>query len=150
MKGRLKIFVIAIFKSILLALFLVSVADSAGLNLAVPEKLQEHSQWCWAGSSQSVLEYYDSVEAQCTIANFACGRSDCCGPYAYNVNNTCNQPKSFITIQNILTHWGLQSTVQSGALSWDTCVSEINAGRLFIIGIDYNTGGRALCCRTRV
>jgi len=139
--GRIKAFVITFFSAGLLVLFFVPTTWSADLGLSVPEKTQVLNQWCWAGSDQAILEYYGTVQAQCTIANWALGRSDCCGPYVYNVVNQCNQaiPMSGASrsIQGILTHWGVNSVEQSGALSQTTIVSEINAGRPFVIGFRY-------------
>jgi PKD repeat protein len=38
--------------------------------LDVPECTQEYDQWCWAGSSWSVLQYYGNDFQQCEIAEY--------------------------------------------------------------------------------
>lgn len=62
---------------ILLFVFLVffpMVQFSQVLN--VPECTQEYDQWCWAGSSWSVLQYYGNDFAQCEIAEYTRNTSE--------------------------------------------------------------------------
>ncbi len=62
--------------------------------LRVPETIQEQDQWCWAGVSSCVLEYYGLNISQCTIAEYTrqvatwhnFGTVNCC----VNPNLGCN------------------------------------------------------------
>ena len=40
---------------------------------------QETTNWCWATSAQTVLEYHKEIKGQCDWVNGALSRSDCCG-----------------------------------------------------------------------
>ena len=73
---------------LVLATFSVSYADYIIYN--VPERIQEHSMWCWDASSQSMINYYDYSPTQCSIANWAFSRSDCCGNSTFRWNHSCN------------------------------------------------------------
>lgn len=44
-----------------------------GLILNCPQKYQESNNWCWAGTSQSVLSYYGAFITQSNIADFGTG-----------------------------------------------------------------------------
>jgi len=132
----------------ILMLFLVllpAARTGAGAVLDVPERIQEHSQWCWAGSSRAVLNYYGQTPTQCQIANWAWGRGDCCGNTDFYWNHACNQPNSMFgaagSLQDILSHWGVNSTARYYALSQVTVTSEINAGRPFVIRWGWSSGG---------
>ena len=119
----------------------------------MPQKTQEHSNWCWAGSSQSVLAYYLTTVAQCDIANYAWGRSDCCGNTDYNWSNTdCNHANYMWgptsengtpggSLQGILEHWGVGNEPIYQPVSWDTAISEINAYRPFVIRFGWKDAG---------
>ena len=122
---------------------------------------QEHSQWCWAGSSQAILLYYGTTVSQCTIANFASGypenpaRPDCCAESSYWTDNNllsgCNYwnwiwgsstwgvPNA--SLQGILEHWGVASAALSSSVSAATVVSEIDAGRPMIMRFGWKTNG---------
>ena len=127
------------------AFFLVlSAADAHGANREIlfDATIQEHSNWCWAASSAAVLDnaYYTSV-SQCTIANYAWNRSDCCGNSTYDWSHACNQVNDVSAIQRILSHWSVASTAYSWAISQSACVSEINAGRPFVFRWAWDGGG---------
>jgi hypothetical protein len=118
---------------------------NADTTIAVPNTPQEHSQWCWAGTSDAVLAYYEHVVGQGAIANWAWGRSDCDGNTEFDWNNTCNRPNDMYgtsgSLQGILSHWGVTSNARAYALSQTTCVDEINAGRPFVMRFGWTKGG---------
>jgi PKD repeat protein len=114
--------------------------------LSVPEIAQEHSQWCWVGSSQAVLAYYNSTNypTQCEIANWAWGFNDCCGDPVFDSNSACNQANYMWgngSLQAILTNWGVNSHVVQSFLAEDTARSELDAGRPFVIFFAWTDGG---------
>jgi hypothetical protein len=57
------------FSLILSLLFLLPNKSNSQI-LDVPQKDQEESQWCWAATSQAVLEYYDTIKTQSEIAEY--------------------------------------------------------------------------------
>jgi len=134
--------------TVVLAVSLFVILGSSPLQgavLSVPERIQEHSQWCWAGSSQGILYYYGSYPSQCAIANWAWSRGDCCGNTDFYWSHACNQPNSMYgasgDLQDILSHWGVSSTAYASALSEVTVNTEINAGRPFVIRWGWDGGG---------
>lgn len=113
--------------------------------LNVPLVTQEHSQWCWAGSSKALLSFYNHNPSQCQIVNWAYGLNYACGNTNFNWNSNANQPNSMYgsggSVQNILAHWGVPNTAYSYASSWNTVVSDINANRPFVIRYGWTNGG---------
>jgi len=116
---------------------------------AFPEMFQEHGNWCWAGTSEAVIEYYGTSVTQCAIANWSWGRSDCCGNTDLYWSHPCNQPQWNYgrsgSSQDILQNWGVNSNGLATYLLWPTAVSEINAGRPFVMRFAWiPEGGHAL------
>jgi hypothetical protein len=142
MKKRSSYILKRILSAILLSLFFSS-SSFADAVLSVPERFQEHSQWCWAGSAKGVLDYYGHVVAQCTMANWSWSRSDCCGNTDFNWDHACNQPNNMFGtgLQGILTHWGVNSNACYYALTESTVRSEIDAGRPFVMRFGWTSGG---------
>ena len=118
---------------------------AADALLGVPETAQEHSQWCWAGSSKAVLDYYGAAVTQCEIANYAWGRSDCCGNSTFKWNSVCNEPNSMYgasgSLQDILTNWGVASTARADCLSRPEFVSQIDSVMPFVMRFGWTSGG---------
>ncbi len=144
MMKNMKTFLIGYLSSFLLILLLTSTAVGASKVLNVPEITQEHDNWCWDASSDAVLEYYGTGVAQCDIANWAWQRSDCCGNTVYGWQHQCNEQNYmygyFGSIQNILLNWNVSSN-RTTALSQAASVSEIDAGRPFVIRFEWTSGG---------
>jgi len=129
--------------AVLLAFPIISAADDV---LYLPESIQEHSQWCWAGSSQAVLQHYGAYVEQCEIVNWAFGSSSCCGNTDfYWTDTSCNNWNYMYgvtgSLQDILTHWGVNSSSMATYLSKSSCVSEIDAGRPFVMRFGWTSGG---------
>ncbi len=58
-----------------------SLCDSQGkLKDEVRPYNQETTNWCWATSAQTVLEFHKEIKGQCDWVNGALSRRDCCGP----------------------------------------------------------------------
>jgi hypothetical protein len=144
MMRDIRTFLIEVFSSFLFTLLLTPAADSANMVLNVPETAQEHSNWCWDASSNAVLEYYGTGVAQCDIAKWAWQRSDCCGNTTFAWSHACNQQNYMYgisgSVQDILSNWNVSSNA-TAALSQATSVSEINAGRPFVIRFEWTFGG---------
>jgi hypothetical protein len=116
-----------------------------GRTLNIPLVVQEHSQWCWAGSSKAVLNYYAKTPSQCQIVNWAYGLNYACGNTSFNWNSGANQPNSMYgtagSVQNILKHWGVPNNAYAVASSWNTVVNDISANRPFVIRYGWTGGG---------
>jgi len=110
--------------------------------LSVPAKRQEQTQWCWAGCAQMVLAYYGTNAAQCDMANFAWGRSDCC---ANPSSSNCNLPNAMYgtsgSLQSILSNWGVNSTPQASNQSFNDVQSQINSNWPLIARWGWTGGG---------
>lgn len=120
--------------SIMVFLFAgVSDLSAQGNYLNVPLVTQEHSQWCWDASSLCIIKYKGGNTSQCTIANYAFNRSDCCGNSYFNWYHSCNQPNTTSAMVSVLSAWGVSAS-STGSLSWSSIQSQINANRPFIIG----------------
>jgi hypothetical protein len=118
--------------------------------LNVPEVIQEKNQWCWAGVSKCILDYYGYPVEQCQIAEYArqvitwhnFGNTDCC----INPNLGCNYwnynwsyPGS---IQDILIHFGdIQNYGKGSSLSLSEISSELSSERPFVIRWGWYSGG---------
>lgn len=118
--------------------------------LPVPLQHQEQSNWCWAGTSQGILGYFGNNVAQCTIANWALSRTDCCNTPVIPAG--CNIPLSMYgtagndSIQSVLQNFGTITTIgQNSVLTPANMVTEMNAGRPFMIRWQWlpNTTGAA-------
>jgi hypothetical protein len=120
-----------------------------GQVLNTPEIIQEQDQWCWAGVSKSILDYYGYHPSQCEIAEYArnvitwrnFGSVNCC----LNPNSGCNYwnynwgyPGS---IQDILVHFGNIQNSGTGTISLAQIATQINAGRPIVVRWGWNSGG---------
>jgi hypothetical protein len=130
-------------------LILLALPTSAQI-LPVPEVFQEQTNWCWAGTSQAVLQYYGDFDTrQCDIANFArinngWGNADCCFPPQAS-GSICNQANNIITgagsIRNILIDWGITNTAYYRELTQAEIETAIGERRPFIMRFGWTTGG---------
>ncbi len=124
--------------------------------LSVKETFQEQDQWCWAGTSCCVLDYYGTTLAQCVIADYArtritwrdFGNVDCCVQPSGRCNYWNYSWGADGSIEDILQHWGVSdATFGSGSsgepdpLSLDTVRTEIAAKRPFIFRWGWDGGG---------
>lgn len=129
--------------------FILSVAAQTAFAqskyLNVPFVQQEHSQWCWAGTSKSILNFYNKTPSQCQIVNWAYGLNYACGNTTFDWNSAANQPNGMYgsngSVQNILNYWGVPNTAYSTASSWNSVVYDVNNNRPFVIRYGWTNGG---------
>lgn len=144
MKNQARTLVPAVLFAICLTVLAVD-AQAGYRYLNVGERIQEHSQWCWAGTSQCVLNYRSKTPSQCAIANYAWSRTDCCGNSTFNWNHRCNQPNGMYgssgTIQYILSYWGVSSYGSATYLTWSGLNTEVNGNRPFVMRFGWSSGG---------
>jgi len=139
---------------ILIVLFFTPAVGTAGTVLTFPLNTQEHSRWCWAAASQSVLSYYGTNVLQCRIVDYdlgytdsgssSCTATDSDGDWEddFDVDLPYNTGvPSLADIQKILANWGISSMETGSYLDQKTCASEITAGRPFPIALYWAIGG---------
>lgn len=135
-----------LFAVVLSSLSSLAMAGSGYKYLDLTEEMQQHSNWCWAASSVDVLKFYGKTgSSQCGVVNWAYGRSDACTSAPFNWNSYANTSNSMYgsnsSIQGILRNGGVNSTGYAYASSWNTVVSDVNAGRPFVMRFGWYGGG---------
>ncbi len=130
-------------------LLLCGPAIALSTILDVPVVIQEQSQWCWAGVSAAVIRAKGTPIEQCTIAEYArvratwhdFGSVDCCEDPSQGCNYWNYAWGANGSIQDILSHWGINNYGIGAALTLSTVESEINANRPFVIRWGWDSGG---------
>ncbi len=136
--------------SLIFGIALIANVQSKAQVLNVNEIFQEQDQWCWAGVSACVLDYYSVPTPQCEIAEYtrtvatwhSFGTTDCCD----NAGLGCNYwnynwgyPGS---IQDILVHFAfLANNGVGSSLSLSDINTNIQANRLFVTRWAWTSGG---------
>ncbi|MEI7743624.1 MAG: papain-like cysteine protease family protein [Chloroflexota bacterium] len=115
---------------------------AATINVALnaPITGQQQSQWCWAASTKSAVQYIFGISySQCQQANDRFNRSDCCtNPSSTN----CNQSSPLADVGNYLaSKKGINSTHEWSSLSWSQAKSELGtARRPFLVRYGWDGG----------
>ncbi|MCK4766605.1 MAG: hypothetical protein KAW12_30715 [Candidatus Aminicenantes bacterium] len=135
-------------------LFLIAVLCLMGtsfltsdVTLNVPECIQEHSNWCWAGASQALLYHYEQYPTQCVISNYAWSKTTCCGEGDfYDRLQGCNKANWLYgndgSIEGILANWGVSTSLADEVyLTWNECVTELDNSQPFVIRVGWTSGG---------
>ncbi|MGG1660703.1 papain-like cysteine protease family protein [Brevibacillus sp. NRS-1366] len=98
-------------------------------SLGVPDVQQEETNWCWAGSSISVLGYNDIDAFQDDFVRSVKG-------------SVVNRTASFSEVKRGLAGEGLSSTFTSDYLSFSTLKSKLyNGDQPVMAGIKWTSGG---------
>jgi len=122
--------------ALILALGYLSLSSTI-LNL--PECIQEQTNWCWAGSSQAILHYYNMPVTQVEIAQYGTE-----GANEWNWLYGSSELPTRRGIDMILDHFaGLQSIAGDYiyALPYSEVVAEIDSLQPFVTRIGWTTGG---------
>lgn len=97
---------------------------TAALTMAV--QAQKQTNWNWAAIASSVVAYYRSpapeASSQCSLANWALNRNDCC----MQLNVDCNRP---FEVPAALHHVGCLRQFSRNRLDFASVQQEIAAGR---------------------
>jgi hypothetical protein len=121
-----------LLRSALAFLMTAASAASAG-SLPVPLEPQKTSMWCWAASGSMIMHYMGASRVtQCDEANRRLGRTDC-----------CNSPTPEACVEGgwpEFSKYGFSYNT-TGALSWSSLVSEINANRPVAFSWGWTGGG---------
>ncbi len=130
-------------------LLIVLPAILAGQVLDMPEVIQEQDEWCWAGVSCSILQYYGQPLSQCEIAEYTrthatwhdFGSVNCCT----DPNQGCNYWNYNWgyegSIEDILQHWGVNSHGVGSALGISEIQTVVGSGSPFVIRWAWTSGG---------
>jgi hypothetical protein len=92
------------------------------------------------------LDYYETPDPQCDIANYAWSRTDCCGNTTFDWSHDCNQSNSICDastgIVGILSNFGsISSVCGAGTLTKAAFVGQIDVRRPFIMRFGWTGGG---------
>lgn len=102
-------------------------ASSGFVSLGVWNVKQSKNNWCWAASSQSVLDHYNIFSVQDGIVKVVKG-------------SVVNKTATVDEVQEGLEAYGLDSSA-TGSLSFNKLKGELNSGDPVIAGIVYSDGG---------
>ncbi len=127
------------FSLFLLSTFALLVSTlPAAVVLDVPEKTQTYNQWCWAGVSQAIFEYYGTFLTQTEIADFGTNGYN---TWNYLYGSDSEDPYYRQGINLILDNWGLASTYGAYYMTQTEVYDRIDAGQPFVIRWGWDSGG---------
>lgn len=106
------------------------------LVLDVPERFQEESQWCWAGVSQAIFDYYAISLTQTEIAQYG---TEGVNTWNWLYGSSSNPTRRGINM--ILNHWGISEDHGEYLLTKAEIEDEIHASQPFVIRWAWDTGG---------
>ena len=138
-----------IYIAFLFILFIGSNAIMAQM-LNVSEEIQEQSEWCWAGVSKCILDYYGDSTLQCEIADYTknvatwhnFGSVNCCNDASQGCNYWNYGYGYSGSIADILVFFGgIQNYGIGNILSEQTISNELSNGRPFVIRWGWYSGG---------
>jgi len=89
---------------------------------------QEADNWCWAATSQVVLERFDVRDDQCQLVNKALRKDNCCGSNQYLADGSLETPAECDVRgwpHEILNNYGIRPNGVSGYLDWEALTKEI-------------------------
>jgi len=126
---------IILYAQLCALLLFSSVYAGSGVSLKLKYRCQEQTNWCWAGASQSVLQYYGFQISQRDIAAY--------GTNGANVANylfgSADQKKGVDDI--LLRFGGIRTKAFRTPLGMDRVITELNAGRPFVFRWGWDKGG---------
>ncbi len=111
--------------------------------------VQQQDQWCWAGCSKCILNYYGDSVNQCDIAEYtrtvatwhSFGSTNCC----INASAGCNYWNYNWgyagSIKDILNHFDNIATADLGTLTTNDIATQLSANHLFVEHWSWPTGG---------
>jgi hypothetical protein len=120
---------------VLAASFLLAASASAGV-LEVPARIQVLNQWCWAGSSEAILNYYGVWATQSEIGAY--------GTEGQNIWNWLYGSSTGPTrrgINMILDNWSVSNVYGYYTLTPAASADRIDAGQPFVIRWGWDAGG---------
>ncbi len=129
----LRIFAIAISLSIA-----VAGTSVFARVLNVPEKFQERNQWCWAGTTQAIFQYYGTILTQTAIAAYGTNEYN---TWNYLYGSDTDAPYYRKGINMIFNNWGLDCIYGAYTMTQMQVQNRIDSGRPFVIRWAWSSGG---------
>ena len=136
--------------SLLIIICLAFIGSPKAQVLNVTKVTQEQNQWCWAGVSKCILNYYGNTIDQCTIVDYtrntatwhSFGSQPCC-QYPYGECNYWNYNWGYPgSIQDVLVHFGnIQNYGKSNNLTTAEISTELGKKHPFVIRWAWTNGG---------
>jgi len=131
-------------KKYIVLLFLgIAITANAQYMLDLDGILAEQNNWCWAASSQCVMDYYGTYKDQCEIAEYVrtsgttyhyYGSIPCCA----NANYGCTQGAPLYphrgSVQDILCALGDIHGYPNHPLSKEAIKDQLSQNKPFVIG----------------
>ena len=133
----------------LLFFFLGNINLSAQI-LNFSAAIQEQDQWCWAGASKSILDYYGDTTLQCEIAEYTrsvatwhnFGNVDCCNDPTQGCNYWNYNYGYSGSIKDILIYFGgINNYGAASVLTEQQIASNLSQGKPFVIRWGWYSGG---------
>lgn len=126
----------------------VAAAGAPGRKeLACAELIQEHSEWCWAASSASILTWLGTPVRSCDVVNAVRNITYACGNTTFAwADAAANGPIEALygpapSVSALMGNYGHPGTGRASALTFAQVQAEINAGRPFFVNWAWSTGG---------
>src|SRR6185437_8312909 len=118
--------------------------------LPVSLVVQEQDQWCWAGCSKCILNYYGDSVNQCDIAEYtrtvatwhSFGSTNCCINSSLGCNYWNYNGGYAGSIWDILYHFdSIANIVEDYTLTTDEIAAQLSANHLFVEHWSWPGGG---------
>jgi Papain-like cysteine protease AvrRpt2 len=149
-RGKMMIKVIGLlFFTFLLPPYLPALAlqcdSEVGSLSSVKALKQDNAAWCWAASTQIVMDFHNKFIKQCDIVNaiFQNGNDVCCGDRMFDT--TCSRGGSPDTVfKKFDFNFNKFTIPPDKVLRWDQFPGQICNNGPFIFGVRFKDGGRHL------
>ncbi|WP_270168249.1 papain-like cysteine protease family protein [Paenibacillus sp. SYP-B4298] len=126
MSQKQKTYLITVFVFTFFTMFAAQ-AFGAGLS-GYPEVKQDKTNWCWAGVSISVLEWYGKSVTQCNFVKKVKG------------TGSCNNDSASVTeAQNGMYEYGVSANYYNGSLSYSTLKTKIDGNMPIYVSWKWNS-----------
>ena len=86
-------------------------------------QIQAHSEWCWAATGASVLDFLNLPQTQCAIVDYVRNITDACGNPEFNwTDPVANEAIQALygpppSVSDLMAHFGAPCTGQASALA---------------------------------
>lgn len=127
--------IVLFFSLLVISITLYFISQTSVNILSVPPIYQKMDQWCWAASTQTILNYYGNPVEQCEIVNKSISPStDCCSGTPCIDIRTCNRPMQFDYYQSdVLSKFNTTCDSAHKIFSWEMVMEQIDNNKPFIL-----------------
>jgi Peptidase_C39 like family len=127
--------IVLFFSLLVISITLYFISQTSVNILSVPPIYQKMYQWCWAASTQTILNYYGNPVEQCEIVNKSISPStDCCSGTPCIDIRTCNRPMQFDYYQlDVLSKFNTTCDSAHKIFTWEKVMEQIDNNKPFIL-----------------